>query len=280
MSAHSRELEVASLAAREAGAVILRHYARGTIAVDTKADASPVTAADRDANAVILARLGAAFPDDGLLSEELPDDGHRLTKRRVWIVDPLDGTRDFVARTDEFCVHVALAIDGVATVGVVFQPVSGALFTGATGAGAFVEVSEGGRRPLRVSAVADRSALRMGVSRTNATDWLKRCLAETGLSQRATVMGASTKLMAIARGDLEAVINFSFTEGEWDTCAPEAVLREAGGTLTDVDGSAFVYNQPTAIHRAGSIASNGACHAGVVDLARPYIPPPSARTSA
>ncbi|MES1165892.1 MAG: inositol monophosphatase family protein, partial [Verrucomicrobiota bacterium] len=86
MSVHLRELEAACLAARAAGAVILRHYAGGAIAVDTKADASPVTAADRDANAVIVAHLAAAFPDDGLLSEESPDDARRLDKRRVWII--------------------------------------------------------------------------------------------------------------------------------------------------------------------------------------------------
>ena len=99
MSEFARELEVAALAAREAGAVILAYYARGSIAVDTKSDASPVTAADRDANRVIVDRLRAAFPGDAVLSEELPDDGSRRGKRRVWIVDPLDGTRDFIART-------------------------------------------------------------------------------------------------------------------------------------------------------------------------------------
>ena len=107
---------MAAEAARDAGRAILRRYSQGAIAVETKLDNSPVTIADREANAVILAALTAAFPDDAILSEESPDNRRRLGKARVWIVDPLDGTRDFVARTGDFCVHVGLAVEGIATV--------------------------------------------------------------------------------------------------------------------------------------------------------------------
>jgi 3'(2'), 5'-bisphosphate nucleotidase len=273
LSDYARELEVAGFAAREAGAVILGHYARGSIAVETKADQSPVTVADRDANTAIIARLRAAFPDDGLLSEELPDDSTRLAGKRVWIVDPLDGTRDFVARTGDFCVHIGLAVDGFPVLGAVFHPLSGALYTGAVGVGAFVETN-GHRTPLRVSGVATSSELRVGVSRSNAGGDLRRCLAETGLAARALSMGASVKLMALAHGDLDAVVNFSGGEQEWDTCAPDAVIREAGGIFTDTFGHPFRYNLPDVSHHRGSVASNGACHPLVLDLVRPYLPFP------
>ncbi len=269
MSDYARETDIAASAARKAGAVILGHYARGPIAVETKADASPVTVADRDANALIVQRLAAAFPEDGILSEELPDDARRFSKRRVWIVDPLDGTRDFVARTGDFCVHIGLAVDGVPVVGVVFHPVTAALYTGERGAGAFVQI-DGGRTPLRVSGIARPGEIRVGVSRTNASVQLKECLAETALGAHAVTMGASVKLMALARGDLETVINLGAGEQEWDTCAPEVVILEAGGLFTDAMGRGFSYNQPDVSHRRGSIASNGVCHQVVRSLVGPY----------
>lgn len=269
MSKFARELEAAATAAREAGAVILAYYARGAIAVESKQDASPVTAADREANRVIVDRLRAAFPDDAVLSEELPDDGSRHGKGRVWIVDPLDGTRDFIARTDQFCVHVGLAVDGVPVVGVVLQPTTGALYSAAAGEGAFVE-TDGGKTPLRVAATIPPDGLRVGITRTAATGSLRTFLTETGLGARAVAMGASVKVMALARGELDAVVNLRPDEQDWDTCAPEAILREAGGTYTDTTGTSFVYNGADITHRRGSVAASAAAHREVLRLVAPY----------
>lgn len=267
---YSTEQEVAERAARAAGEIVLSHYARGGIAVTTKADASPVTEADTAANAAIIDILRAAFPDDAILSEELPDDRGRLGRARVWIVDPLDGTRDFVARTDQFAVHVGLAVGGEVAVGAVYQPVTAALYTARLGAGAWCEQA-GARRPLRVSDRSSPSALRIGVSRLNAASALARCLAAARLDQQTVAMGASTKHMALAEGGLDAVINLSAGEQEWDTCAPEIVIREAGGIVTDGDGRPFRYNQADTLHVRGSIASNGACHRSLVDIVGPYL---------
>ena len=115
------ELEVARAAAREAGAAIMRFYGDAEVAVRTKADESPVTAADDAANECLETRIRAAFPDDGFMSEESPDDASRFGKRRVWMVDPLDGTRDFLALTGDFCVLVGLTIDGAPVLGVVYH---------------------------------------------------------------------------------------------------------------------------------------------------------------
>jgi 3'(2'), 5'-bisphosphate nucleotidase len=270
---YRHELQVAEVAARAAGAIVARYYEAGPIAVEHKADASPVTAADRDANAAILEILRAAFPADAILSEETPDDGARLAASRVWIVDPLDGTRDFVHRTDEFAVHVGLAVDGEAVVGAVYLPVSGALFAAARGAGAAREQG-GARAPLRVSAA--RTDLAIGVSRHHLSDKLRAALdagaaAPRRLITRTAPVGASVKHMRVAAGELDAVINLSSGELEWDTCAPEVVIREAGGTYTDADGQPFRYNQPDPEHRRGSIASNGACHAAMIALVRGYV---------
>jgi 3'(2'),5'-bisphosphate nucleotidase len=267
---YAAELAIAERAAREAGELVAAYYERGPIAVEAKADRTPVTEADRQAGARIAAVLGAAFPDDWILSEEEPDDPARLARRRVWIVDPLDGTRDFVARTGQFAVHVALAVDGTAVVGAVYQPVAAALYAAVAGGGAWrTRGSE--RTRLRVSSEAAPAALRLGTTRLNATSRLGRFLSETGLGARAVAMGASVKHMAMAEGALDACINLSPGEQEWDTCAPEVVIREAGGTFTDGDGRLFHYNQPDLGHHRGSVASNGACHAALVALLRPYL---------
>jgi 3'(2'), 5'-bisphosphate nucleotidase len=266
---YAAEIAVARQAALAAAEVIRQHYAAGGIAVDTKADASPVTQADHDANNVIVDRLRVAFPADGILSEESPDDAKRLTKRRVWIIDPLDGTRDFVARTGEFCVHVALAIDDVAVVGVVAQPVEHALYWAATGAGAFVE-RDGQIQRLTVSSQAELAVLRIGVSRLNLSSRVGECLRAAGLDGQAVAMGASVKYLAVAAGTLDGTINLSPGECEWDTCAPEVIVREAGGRVTDGQGRPFLYNQLSPAHRHGSIVSNGASHDQLVRLVSPY----------
>jgi 3'(2'), 5'-bisphosphate nucleotidase len=267
------ELEVAKAAAREAGEIIMRHYGRPEIGVNTKADKSPVTAADLEANAAITARLAAAFPGDAILTEETPDDRSRLENRRCWIVDPLDGTRDFVARTGDFCVHIGLAVENEAVLGVVFQPTADSLAWAVKGGGAFEE--HGGQaRSLKASTLSVPTQIRIGVSRLNLDDGLSKCLAAAGMSDRAVRLGASVKHIALARGDLDAVLNLSPSEQEWDTCAPEVIMREAGCTVTNGDGVPFRYNQPDLFRPRGSAASNGHCHKLVLRVMAPCLPVP------
>jgi 3'(2'), 5'-bisphosphate nucleotidase len=270
---YEKELEVAKATAREAGAIIMRHYARPDIGVTTKVDKSPVTAADLEANAAIIAHLSAAFPDDAILTEETPDDQSRLAKRRVWIIDPLDGTRDFVARTGDFCVHIGLAADEEAVMGVVYQPTVDSLAWATRGRGAFEE--RGGQtRPLRASTLSVAGQIRIGVSRLNLDEGLSKCLAAAGMVDRAVRLGASVKHIALARGDLDAVLNLSPSEQEWDTCAPEVIMREAGCTVTNGDGASFRYNQPDLYRPRGSAASNGHCHKLVLRVMAPCLPVP------
>jgi 3'(2'), 5'-bisphosphate nucleotidase len=274
-----RELAVAEEAARRAGAIILTHYGTQPTAFETKADGSPVSRADLEANAAIVAALHAAFPDDGVLSEESPDlaalpgaPAGRLGKRRVWIVDPLDGTRGFLARTDDFAVHVALAVAGVPSVAVVHQPVGDVLDRAVVDQGAF-RVQGGTTRRLRVStrdAVAD---FRVGISRHNAPAALLAWLDQHGLGAEAVRLGASVKYSALADGALDVVLTVTRTEKEWDTCAPQLLVTEAGGSVTDGDGQPLRYNQPAgAIDRPrGIVASNGRCHAQLVGMIGPLL---------
>lgn len=266
-----RELDVARATAREAGRIIMDHYALADISVESKPDDSPVTAADTTANAAIVDRLRAAFPSDGILSEESPDDGSRFHKRRVWIIDPLDGTRDFLARTGDFCVHIGLCVDGVPVLGVVYHPVRDAMYFARRGRGAFVE-SGGVTAALHASDREQPGELRVGISRLNPDEGLGKCLAAAGLAARSVAMGASTKHMALARGELDAVLNLSPGEQEWDTCAPEVILSEAGCKVSDGDGRPLGYNQRDLHRRRGTVASNGRCHGLMLRVMAPCLP--------
>jgi 3'(2'), 5'-bisphosphate nucleotidase len=266
------ELRVALQAARDAGAVILRHYGAGASEVTAKADGTPVTRADLEANDLLVGAVRAAFPADGVLSEESADDRGRLGHRRVWILDPLDGTRDFVARTGDFAVHVGLAIDGEPVLGVLHQPTTGSTLTGVRGAGATL-VTGDAAAPVHGSSAAPPARLRVGVSRTATDPPLLRFVAAAEAAGLAVVrMGASVKFMALAEGRLDAVVCLNDREREWDTCAPEAVLREAGCRITDLRGAPFRYNQPDVRHPRGSLATNGLCHDALLELAAPFAP--------
>ena len=254
-----RELAAAEEAASRAAGVILAHYRAGPTPFENKADGSPVSAVDREADAAIAACLTGAFPGDAILSEETPDGPERLGRSRVWIVDPLDGTRGFLARTDDFCVHVALAIDGVPVVAVVHRPVSGIAYRAIAGQGAF-RVEAGVATRLRVSGVDALSQLRLGISRHNAPPALLAWLDAQGLTGRALRTGASTKYTALAEGALDGVVTVTRGEKEWDTCAPELIVREAGGVVTDGDGRPLGYNRPDVDRPRGIVASNGVSH--------------------
>jgi 3'(2'), 5'-bisphosphate nucleotidase len=255
--------ELAADIAREAGELLVELQARQA----TKDEG------DRLSNDLILGRLADARPDDAILSEESKDSPERLTRERVWIVDPLDGTRDFVARTGDFCVHIGLCEDSEAVLGVVYQPTVDALAWAVRGGGAFEERA-GETRALKASTLSAPGQIRIGVSRLNLDEGLGKCLAAAGMVDRAVRLGASVKHIALARGDLDAVLNLSPSEQEWDTCAPEVIMREAGCTVTNGDGAPFRYNQPDLFRPRGSAASNGRCHSLVLRVMAPCLPVP------
>src|SRR5690242_2843890 len=138
-----RELDAASSLARQAGRILLEIYARD-FSVDWKAASDPVTEADRRANAYLVADLRAQFADDGIVAEENAEHGDALSRARCWFVDPLDGTKEFIAKNGEFAVMLGLAIEGRAALGVVYQPVGDKLYQGVVGHGAWL--AQGGTR--------------------------------------------------------------------------------------------------------------------------------------
>src|SRR6185312_8387938 len=181
-----RELDTAVALARRAGEGIRALHGAG-IAVDLKHDDSPVTEADRRANALIVGELGAAFPGDAILSEELPDDGSRLGKERVWMVDPLDGTKDFIRGRDGFSVMIGL-LDGA-------TPALGdKLYFATRGGGAFLSRGGGAAERIHVSDVRDPARIRMVASKSHRTETIDRVRAELGISDELNVGSVGLKL--------------------------------------------------------------------------------------
>ncbi len=260
------ELEVATNLARQAGAAIMECY-QTEISVDYKERDEPVTAADRVADEIITAGLRERFPDDGLLSEESADDPTRLDRERVWIVDPLDGTADFIDQTDEFAVQIALTVRGWPVLGVVYVPVQGLLFQARQGHGAY-RVHGRERTRVYVSPVSDPAQMCLVASRAHYSPFIRDARQELGIEQvqQAGSVGVKVGLLAQGRCDLYLSTNVC---KEWDLCAPHALLLEAGGIFTNLYGQILLYNQPGTSECRGLVASNGRAHAKILKTLAP-----------
>jgi 3'(2'), 5'-bisphosphate nucleotidase len=270
-----RELETAVALARRAGERIAALRGSG-IAVDTKDDDSPVTAADREANALIVGGLGAAFPDDAILSEELPDDGSRIGRTRVWMVDPLDGTKDFIRGHEGFAVMIGLLDGASPALGVVYQPIGDKLYFATRGGGAFL-VRGGVSAPIHVSDIRVSSEIRMVASKSHRTETIDRVRAELGISDELNVGSVGLKLGLIAEGLRDLYVNPAGHSKLWDACGPEAILVEAGGRLSDLRGLPLDYRGRELGNVRGLIASNGVLHDEVVTRLQTLFPGGTAR---
>ena len=245
----SPHLETLVRIAQAAGIVVMRHYEAGC---DTrvKADRSPVTDADEEAETLILAELALAFPNVPVVAEEEAAAG-RVAKvgSRFFLVDPVDGTKEFIKRGGEFTVNIGEIVDGVPVSGVVFAPAIGRLFVGAAGEGAF-EISGGVTRAIAARAPAEDGLVAVSSkSHPDAkTDALLKSLAVKGN----TNAGSSLKFCLVAAGEADIYPRAGHTM-EWDTAAGDAVLRAAGGRMTDWDGAPFVYGK-AGFHNTAFIA--------------------------
>lgn len=227
----------------EAGLVILDVYAR-PIDVTFKADASPVTEADGMAEAVLLAALQRLAPGIPVVAEESVAAGRvPATGDRFFLVDPLDGTKEFIHRNGEFTVNVALVEDGVPVMGVVYAPAIGRLFAGGPGGGFEVAINgavAGDRQPIHVRDLPSEGVTLL-LSRSHGTDETDAFQPTVSVAGR-RVTGSSLKFCLIATGEADIYPRFGPTM-EWDTAAGDAVLRAAGGVVTLPDGTPFPYGK-------------------------------------
>jgi len=227
--------------AERAGQVILEHY-QGRIEVRAKADASPVTAADEAAEAVILEGLDQLTPEIPVVAEEKVAAGDipELEGQPFWLVDPLDGTKEFLSKNGEFTVNIAL-IDGDRPVlGVVLAPALGKAWWGAEGEGAWVK-SDGEAQRIAARPRPEQGLVAVA-SRSHADAETEAFLDEAGAAERISA-GSSLKFCLIAEGRADLYPRFGTTM-EWDTAAGHAVLLAAGGRVTTRDGQPFTYRKP------------------------------------
>ncbi|TYT23103.1 3'(2'),5'-bisphosphate nucleotidase CysQ [Luteimonas viscosa] len=227
--------------AQDAAASILEVY-EGDFDVTRKEDASPLTAADLAAHHCIVAGLSRLTPEIPVLSEEsthaVPPDVRRRWPS-LWLVDPLDGTREFVKRNGEFTVNIALIDHGVSVFGVIQAPVTGVLWHGAPGHGAFRR-DAGGEHAIHVRRPAV-APLQVAASRSHRDPRTEALMARMGAVEPVG-LGSSLKFCRLAEGGMDVYPRFGPTS-EWDTAAGQAILEGAGGTLLDPQGRPFRYNQ-------------------------------------
>lgn len=237
--------------ANAAAAAILEVYDRD-FDVTQKADDSPVTAADLAAHRCIVDGLARLTPDIPVLSEEstAAHIGQRHEWDRLWLVDPLDGTREFVKRNGEFTVNIAYVQDCVARYGVVQAPVTGTTWHGGAGLGAWRR-DAGGEQAIRIRQPA-AAPLRVAASRSHRTPEAMDFLARMGAIE-AVGLGSSLKFCLLAEGNLDCYPRFGPTS-EWDTAAAQAVVEGAGGKVVDLEGRPFRYNCRDTLLNGGFVA--------------------------
>jgi len=273
-ASYADELHVAVAAARDAGAAIRDFYKRANAATYTKSDGSPVTDADLAADRIIREHVRARFPADAILTEEGADDRARLRVRRCWVVDPLDGTAQFVAHTGEFDVLVALVVAGRPVVGVAYQPIGDLLCAATLGGGAWLEHA-GERRSLQFAPVRPGEAPRPATSTwfggpatlprlahiSERAAAAPPALVDVGFQARSFLGDdasgrAYDVFMGLPLSPEEAMAS------EWDFAASDVITTEAGGVFSDLRGQPHRYNKPTPRNFRGLlIASDPITHA-------------------
>ena len=268
------EIEVAAELARAAGAVLLRHY-HSPFLVEQKVNAlqetEEVTAADREANELIVQRLLTEFPDDGVLAEESVDNEDRLRKDRVWLIDPMDGTKNFIQRDGDFAVQIGLADGGEVVCGAVYQPVRDVLYRAVRGHGAWIEAPHKPAAQMKVSSRTAPGEMVLASSRSHRSPRMERVVNAFGFKKEMRRGSVGVKIGLIAEQEADLYLHLSPSTKQWDTCAPEIILTESGGRLTDLFGQPLRYNALRIDNRNGVVATNGAAHEIVIEHLKPLL---------
>lgn len=269
-----RELHAAIDAALLAGKTILRHYA-SELETEEKIGADnfsePVTIADREASRIIVDRLAGAFPADGILSEEEIDDKElRISKHRVWIIDPIDGTAGFVKKDGDFGVQIGLAEEGVPVLGVVYLPFHDRLSYAVKGEGSFTVI---GGEPVRMttSDIRELSGMKLAMSRNHPSSRMSRVIEHFGFSEIIRRGSVGLKIGLIADRTCDIYLHPGPRTKLWDTCAPQIILEEAGGSFTDIFGNEMCYDKVDLQNHNGILATNGAVHKSIVEHLKPLL---------
>lgn len=249
-----KELDAALLAARKAKVAIMEIYEKG-FDVEIKEDNSPVTLADKTADKIIRDTLHKLFPTHAFLTEESEDNLDRLNNDYVWIVDPVDGTKDFVARDGGFTTNIALAYKHELVVGVVLVPVTGEIYYAVKGNGSYYLDRDGNKEKIHVNDKTENLTCLRSVFHFNEEE---QAIIDKHSDKITKIekFGSSLKPCRIAHGKAEITYRMSAGTKEWDTAACQIIVEEAGGLFIEPDGSKITYNRKDVYNRKGYIVVN------------------------
>jgi len=253
------ELDIAIQAVTEAGNAILEIYGE-KYETSIKQDNSPITEADLKSNEIIKGILSKT--EHQILSEEDKDDQSRVSQEKIWIVDPLDGTSDFIDKTGEFTVMIALVKNKKPILGVIGWPTEKTIFAAQEGKGAY-RYSENKWRKISVTNISELSKCRAVGSRHHLSDKEKMFIEKLGI-KNFTSIGSSLKVGKISSGEAEAYITTTNKMKEWDSAASYCIISEAGGKMTDMLGNDLTYNNKIVNHLNGILVTNGLIHNNIL----------------
>ncbi|MHA7646345.1 3'(2'),5'-bisphosphate nucleotidase CysQ family protein [Nitrosopumilus sp. S4] len=254
------ELDIAIEAAIKAGDAILEIY-KEEFDSKTKSDDSPITEADITSNKIIKNILSQTQYE--ILSEEDDDNQSRLRKDTIWIVDPLDGTSDFIDKTGEFTVMIALVKNKKPILGVINWPTEKTMFVAQKGKGAFRYSNEEWEK-IVVSKVEDLTKCKAVGSRHHLSDKEKLFIEKLGINDF-TSIGSSLKVGKISSGEVDVYITTTDKMKEWDSAASYCIINEAGGKMTDISGNDLTYNNKEVHHLNGIVVTNGLVHNKIIE---------------
>lgn len=244
---YERELEICKEIAVIAGHMIKEIYDKTEdVEVEFKADRSPLTEADKRSNKVIVNRLRKEFPSYAILSEEEADDKERLSKEYCFVIDPLDGTKEFLKRNGQFTVNIALTRNHKSVLGVIYLPVTSVLYYASEGQGAFMEKDESLRKLYVSKRVED---IRLVMSSSHGCNQMEELIKKYSIKNLIRI-GSSLKGCLIAQGEAECYYRHNLTM-EWDTAAMQCIAEEAGAIFRQMDGSKMTYNREDCVNRKG-----------------------------
>lgn len=254
-------LAVIHEALQAAGAEVMRRYASFEKIEDAPADIS--TDADRASQEVILQIISRAFPEDALCGEEATPTLEQATRlgSRLWIVDPIDGTRGFARKNGEFSIMIGFAVDGIVQAGGVLEPAIKRKTYAERGAGCYVQVGDAAPVRCQVSETADRPT-RISMSRSQKGEAADQLVAAFAAQAAVQTYSAGIKLAQVARGETDLYLGDYLTLKDWDVCAGHILVEEAGGQVSNIDGLPIRYfGTGKSLAGRGIIATNGKLHA-------------------
>jgi myo-inositol-1(or 4)-monophosphatase len=256
---YKREMEIALEACRIAGNAVMPYFDCGQYTVREKSRGNPVTSADLEVNRKLKEVILQAFRDDGWLSEEEQDSSQRLGKRRVWIVDPIDGTKEFIEKVPEFSISLALVVDGEPQAAVVFNPAKKEIFTAQRGGGTFAN-----EKRVQVSSLRH---LQEGLILASRSDYEQGKYRDLQAFFKLKPIGSiAYRLAQVAAGLGEGTFTLKDTS-EWDVCAGCLLVEEAGGVVTNEKGLSLKFNQPD-VRIGGVLAANPSLHGKILKVLR------------